>query len=103
MISQLGKYEIRRELGRGAMGVVYEAYDPMIKRRVALKTIRADQLGGEHADDMIARFRREAQAAGRLSHPNIVSIYDCDEDAGTWFIAMELVDGRELKEHFAAD
>ena len=69
MISQLGKYEIRRELGRGAMGVVYEAYDPMIKRRVALKTIRADQLGGEHADDMIARFRREAQAAGRLSHP----------------------------------
>ena len=103
MISQLGKYEIRRELGRGAMGVVYEAYDPMIKRRVALKTIRADQLGGEHADDMIARFRREAQAAGRLSHPNIVSIYDCDEDAGTWFIAMEFVDGRELKEHFAAD
>jgi len=103
MISQLGKYEIRRELGRGAMGVVYEAYDPMIKRRVALKTIRADQLGGEHADDMIARFRREAQAAGRLSHPSIVSIYDCDEDAGTWFIAMELVDGRELKEHFAAD
>jgi serine/threonine-protein kinase len=103
MISQLGKYEIRRELGRGAMGVVYEAYDPMIKRRVALKTIRADQLGGEHADDMIARFRREAQAAGRLSHPNIVSIYECDEDAGTWFIAMELVDGRELKDYFASD
>jgi len=103
MISQLGKYEIRRELGRGAMGIVYEAYDPMIKRRVALKTIRADQLGGEHADDMIARFRREAQAAGRLSHPNIVSIYECDEDGGTWFIAMELVDGRELKDHFAAD
>ena len=52
---------------------------------------------------MIARFRREAQAAGRLSHPNIVSIYECDEDGGTWFIAMELVDGRELKDYFAAD
>jgi serine/threonine-protein kinase len=103
MLSQLGKYEIRRELGRGAMGVVYEAYDPMIKRRVALKTIRPDQLAGERPDDVVARFRREAQAAGRLSHPNVVSIYECDEDNGTWFIAMEFVDGRELKEAFAAD
>ena len=103
MTSQLGKYEIRRELGRGAMGVVYEAYDPMIKRRVALKTIRPDQLTGERPEDVIARFRREAQAAGRLSHPNIVSIYDCDEDDGTWFIAMEYVDGRELKDAFAAE
>ena len=103
MITQLGKYEIRRELGRGAMGVVYEAFDPMIKRRVALKTIRPDQLATERPDDVVARFRREAQAAGRLSHPNIVSIYDCDEDNGTWFIAMEFVDGRELKEAFAND
>jgi serine/threonine-protein kinase len=103
MKNQLGKYEIRRELGRGAMGVVYEAYDPMIKRRVALKTIRPDQLTGERPEDVIARFRREAQAAGRLSHPNIVSIYDCDEDDGTWFIAMEYVDGRELKDAFAAE
>ena len=103
MKSQLGKYEIRRELGRGAMGVVYEAYDPMIKRRVALKTIRPDQLTGERPEDVVARFRREAQAAGRLSHPNIVSIYDCDEDDGTWFIAMEYVDGRELKDAFAAE
>jgi eukaryotic-like serine/threonine-protein kinase len=102
-ISQLGKYEIRRELAHGAMGVVYEAYDPLIKRRVALKTIRPDQLEGERTADMIARFRREAQAAGRLSHPNIVPIYDFDDDAGTWFIAMEFVDGRELKECFAAD
>jgi eukaryotic-like serine/threonine-protein kinase len=103
MISQLGKYEIRRELAHGAMGVVYEAYDPLIKRRVALKTIRPDQLGGERTSDMIARFRREAQAAGRLSHPNIVPIHDFDEDNGTWFIAMEYVDGRELKDCFAAD
>jgi serine/threonine protein kinase len=103
MISQLGKYEIRRELARGAMGVVYEGYDPQIKRRVALKTIRPDQLEGERTADMLARFRREAQAAGRLNHPNIVAIYDFDEDAGTSFIAMEFVDGRELKECFAAN
>ena len=103
MISQLGKYEIRRELGRGAMGVVYEGFDPLIKRKVALKTIRPDQLEGERTGDAIARFRREAQAAGRLSHPNIVAVYDFDEDEGTWFIAMEFVDGRELKECFAAD
>ena len=103
MINQLGKYEIRRELARGAMGVVYEAFDPLIKRRVALKTIRPDQLAGEHAADMVARFRREAQAAGRLNHPNIVAIYDFDEDAGTAFIAMEFVEGRELKDAFAAN
>src|SRR5690349_2951474 len=99
----IGKYEIRRELGRGAMGVVYEGYDPSIKRVVALKTIRADQLSGEQADAVIARFRREAQAAGRLNHPNIVSIYDFGEEGGVWYIAMELVQGRELKASFDAD
>ena len=97
---KLGKYEIRRELGRGAMGVVYEAYDPMIKRVVALKTIRADQLVREDAPVVLARFRREAQAAGRLNHPNIVAIYDFDEDAGTAFIAMEYVTGRDLRQCF---
>ena len=102
-ISSLGKYEIRREIGRGAMGVVYEGYDPFIKRVVALKTIRADQLSGEDSENVIARFRREAQAAGRLSHPNIVSIYDFGEEAGAWFIAMEFVKGRELKECFEAN
>src|SRR5881394_4670380 len=99
-IDKLGKYEIRRELGRGAMGVVYEGYDPLIKRSVALKTIRADQLAGENAETVVARFRREAQAAGRLSHPNIVSIYDFGEEEGVWYIAMEFVKGRELKDYF---
>jgi len=99
----LGKYELRREIGRGAMGVVYEGYDPMIKRVVALKTIRSDQLIGEESATVIARFRREAQAAGRLSHPNIVSIYDFGEDEGVWFIAMEFVKGRELKEYFESN
>jgi tRNA A-37 threonylcarbamoyl transferase component Bud32 len=102
-MSRIGKYEIRSELGRGAMGVVYEGFDPMIKRIVALKTIRADQLAGEHAESMIARFRREAQAAGRLSHPNIVSIYEIGEDEGVWYIAMEFVRGRELKSYFEAN
>src|SRR5215475_11553090 len=102
-LETLGKYEIRRELGRGAMGVVYEGYDPLIKRVVALKTIRADQLEGENAQEIVARFRREAQAAGRLNHPNIVAIYDFGEDQGVWYIAMELVQGRELKAFFDAD
>ena len=99
-INSIGKFEIRREIGRGAMGVVYEGYDPLIKRVVALKTIRADQLTGGDPAAVIARFRREAQAAGRLNHPNIVAIYDFGEDNGVWYIAMELVQGRELKECF---
>jgi serine/threonine-protein kinase len=97
---KLGKYEIRRELGRGAMGVVYEAFDPSIERIVALKTIRKDQLEGAEGQDVIGRFQREAKAAGRLNHPNIVSIYDFGEDDGTAFIAMEFVSGRELKSYF---
>ncbi len=97
--SKLGKYAIRRELGKGAMGIVYEGFDPAIERIVALKTIRADQLGGEDAPEILARFRREAQAAGRLTHPHIVAVYELGEDAGTTFIAMEFVKGRSLKEY----
>ena len=97
---KLGKYEIRGELGRGAMGVVYEAYDPLIERVVALKTIRPEALAGAQAAEIMARFKREAQAAGKLTHPNIVGIYDFGEDAGVWYIAMELVKGRELKDYF---
>jgi len=102
-IQNLGKYEVRREIGRGAMGIVYEGYDPLIKRVVALKTIRPDPLTGETPAAVIARFRREAQAAGRLNHPNIVSIYDFGEDANVWYIAMEFVNGRELKDYFEAN
>jgi eukaryotic-like serine/threonine-protein kinase len=98
--AKLGKYELRRELGRGAMGVVYEAFDPSIERIVALKTIRRDQLEGAQGQDVAGRFQREAKAAGRLNHPNIVSIYDFGEDHGTLFIAMEFVSGRELKSYF---
>ena len=100
---KLGKYEIRRELGQGAMGVVYEGFDPMIGRRVALKTVRRDQLDRAEVDEILARFKREAQAAGRLNHPNIVAIYEYGEEAGTAFIAMEFIEGRELKAPFDAN
>jgi serine/threonine-protein kinase len=103
---KLGKYEIRRELGSGAMGVVYEGWDPGIARRVALKTVRRDQLDRAEAGEILARFQREAQAAGRLSHPNIVAIYEYGEEAddgnSTAFIAMEFIEGRELKDYFDA-
>ena len=99
-INKLGKYEIRRELGRGAMGIVYEGYDPMIERTVAIKTIRPEQFDKAQIADLLARFKREAQAAGRLNHPNIVGIYEYGEDAGVAFIAMEYIKGRELKDYF---
>ncbi|WP_395700739.1 serine/threonine-protein kinase [Aquabacterium sp.] len=106
--THLGKYEIRRELGKGSMGVVYEAFDPYIERRVAIKIIRQDQFGPSQTRDLLARLRREAQAAGRLNHPGIVAIYDYGEDAtlggtGLAFIAMELIDGHELKDYFDGD
>lgn len=100
---KLGKYEVRRELGRGAMGVVYEGFDPTIERRVALKTIKGEQLDQVEAGEILSRFRREAQAAGRLTHANIVGIYEFGEDNGTVFIAMEFVEGRELKEFFDSE
>jgi serine/threonine protein kinase len=101
---RLGKYLIRGELGRGAMGVVYEGYDPMIERAVAIKVLRIDEGNAELAAELRMRFRREAQAAGRLGHPGIVSVYEYGEDAaaGTTFIAMELVRGRDLKSLFDA-
>lgn len=94
---RLGKYEIQRVLGEGAMGVVYQAFDPVIHRPVALKTIRRPLLQSA-APDMSAalRFRHEAQAAGRLSHPNIVSVYEYGEDGEDTFIAMEYVEGHPL-------
>ncbi|MBC7205454.1 MAG: serine/threonine protein kinase [Methyloversatilis sp.] len=102
--ARLGKYDILRELGQGAMGIVYEGRDPVIDRRVAIKTLKREQLERTEADEVIARFKREAQAAGRLNHPNVVAIYEYGEEAdGTAFIAMEFVQGRELKDAFDSD
>jgi serine/threonine protein kinase len=94
----IGRYRIESVLGRGAMGVVYRAHDPEIDRRVAIKLIRADLLDGSERADFIARFRHEAQAAGRCTHPNIVTIYDFATHEGNPFLAMEFVDGVALKQ-----
>jgi CHASE2 domain-containing sensor protein/tRNA A-37 threonylcarbamoyl transferase component Bud32 len=93
----IGRYQIEGELGQGAMGVVYKAVDPTIGRAVAIKTIRLDQnLASEQLQDLRARSLREAQVAGRFSHPNIVTIYDVVEKAGNLFIAMEYIEGQDL-------
>jgi diguanylate cyclase (GGDEF)-like protein len=98
MISHLGRYEILEELGRGAMGIVYKAYDPLIERFVAIKTINLQVLSETERAEYEARFYQEAKAAGRLSHPNIVTIYDLGESGDVAYIAMELMEGRELQE-----
>ena len=97
---RLGKYEITEVLGQGAMGVVYKGFDPGIRRTVAIKTIRRELVEGErHAAAMLARFRNEAQAAGKLSHPGLVAVYDYGEDADVAYIAMEYVEGNSLREY----
>ena len=78
-ISKLGKYLIRRELGKGAMGVVYEGFDPFLERTVAIKTIKPQQLVSKEAAEVLARFKREAQSAARLNHPGIVAVYEYGE------------------------
>jgi diguanylate cyclase (GGDEF)-like protein len=85
-------------LGRGAMGIVYKAYDPLIERFVAIKTIKLQALSETERAEYEARFYQEAKAAGRLSHPNIVTIYDLGESGDVAYIAMELMEGRELQE-----
>jgi serine/threonine-protein kinase len=96
----LGKYEITEVLGQGAMGVVYKGFDPGIRRTVAIKTIRRELVEGErHAAAMLARFRNEAQAAGKLAHPGLVAVYDYGEEAEVAYIAMEYVEGNSLREY----
>lgn len=97
MISQLGRYEVIGELGQGAMGVVYKARDPLIDREVAIKTINLSMAMDER-EEYEARFYQEAKAAGRLSHPNIVTIYDVGRTEDVAYIAMEYLQGRELRD-----
>lgn len=97
MISHLGRYEIIGEIGQGAMGVVYKATDPLIDRIVAIKTITLS-LALDEREEYEARFYQEAKAAGRLSHPNIVTIYDVGRSGDVAYIAMEFLQGRELRD-----
>jgi serine/threonine-protein kinase len=93
---KFGRYEIVREIGHGAMGVVYEALDPTIGRKIALKAIRFDGIGTT-ADEAARRFKNEARAAGGLNHPNIVTVYDAGEDSGILYLAMEFIEGSTLE------
>jgi len=92
----LGRYEVIKELGRGAMGTVYLGKDPKINREVAIKTLRYDEIDEEQVGEVKKRFFREAEAAGKLTHPNIVTIYDVGEDYDLSYMAMELLDGTDL-------
>ena len=94
---KIGRYEILDEIGQGAMGTVYRARDPLIERTVAIKTVSIEQLRQEGADAE-SRFLREAQSAGRLSHPNIETIYDVGEADGLAYIAMEYLSGVTLRD-----
>ncbi len=94
---RIGKYSVTRPLGKGAMGMVYEGFDPVIERKVAIKTILADLIEGDELGEAVARFKREAQAGGRLQHPGIVGVYEYGNDGEMAFIVMEYVEGEELK------
>jgi serine/threonine protein kinase len=98
MLEQIGKYKILEKIGEGAMGEVYKAHDPVLNRFVAVKTISAE-LGAD--DTLRKRFEREAQSAARLNHPNIITVFDYGEEQGKIFMAMELLDGSDLKQAIA--
>ena len=99
MPSQIGKYQIQGMLGQGGMGVVYRAFDPAIHRPVAVKTIIKSALDPADLQYALTRFRHEAQAVGRLTHPRIAAIYDYGEDVDLAYIVMELVNGQSLFHH----
>ncbi|MEW6664690.1 MAG: serine/threonine-protein kinase [Thermodesulfobacteriota bacterium] len=95
----LGRYQVVGELGRGAMGVVYKGEDPKIHRTVAIKTVRLSDFDEDMVQEMKERFFREAESAGLLTHPNIVTIYDCGEEHDLAYIAMEYLMGEDLESY----
>ena len=99
-LESLGRYKLKRVLGKGAMGVVYEGLDPRLNRTVAVKTILVGELDPATAQEYSMRFAREAQAVARLNHPNIVQVYDFGEEGEIAYIVMEYIRGKELKAAF---
>src|SRR5262245_2986217 len=97
MVQRIGKYEVIERIGRGGMGTIFKARDPILERAVALKVLSSLEVTPE----LRARFFREAQACARLSHPNIVTIHDMGEDDGRLYIVMELLEGEELRQIIA--
>jgi serine/threonine protein kinase len=95
-VRSIGRYRVEGLLGTGAMGEVYRAHDPAIDRLVAIKVVRPELVAGSGGEQLLERFRREARAAGRRFHPNIVAIWDFGDDNGTPFLVMELVEGQSL-------
>jgi eukaryotic-like serine/threonine-protein kinase len=95
--TRIGRYDVEKELGRGAMAVVFKAVDPVIGRTVAIKTIRLEHGVGLEQEELRQRLYREAQSAGNLNHPNIVTIYDIGEEGDLSYIAMEFVEGESLE------
>src|SRR6476619_6437327 len=102
-LKTLGRYNLERILGKGAMGVVYEGVDPRLGRRVAIKTILKAHLDEDTGKDFAMRFVREAQAVARLNHPNIVQVYDFGEEGEIAYLVMEFIKGKELKTFFDAN
>jgi len=98
-LATIGKYQVQDVLGQGGMGIVYRAFDPAIHRPVAIKTIVKSTLDPADLQYALTRFRHEAQAVGRLTHPRITQIYDYGEDLDLAFIVMELVNGKSLFQH----
>jgi len=101
VLKQLGKYKVVEVIGKGAMGIVYKGYDPVLERHVALKTVRKELVDEKLAAQIIARFKNEALASGRLNHPAIVGIYEYGENKQLAYIAMEYVQGRGLRDFLA--
>jgi serine/threonine-protein kinase len=102
-LATIGKYQIQDVLGQGGMGIVYRAFDPAIQRPVAIKTITKSALDPADLLYVLTRFRHEAQAVGRLTHPRIAAIYDYGEDADLAYIVMELVNGKSLFHHLQGE
>src|SRR5262245_54537107 len=96
-MKNFGRYQVIEEIGAGAMGMLYRARDPMMNRDVAIKTILSHAIEGPQAAEFRERFVREAQAAGRLAHPSIVTMYDVVENDGSPFLVMEYVPGQTLQ------